>query len=316
MKYVKLIFKNVIGIIVVLLFLVLIDYIFLTINYSLTKKNLKEGFDIVGLKDYYVPQGIIFSKKYNVIVQTSYNTKENEAVIFVINSSNGKTLKELKIKYPDNTPYTKMANGIATDEETVWITSDYEIVTLSLNDIVNGSSDMVACTSRNIISVKGDFCYYDNDLLWIGEYAFKPFVKVKHDEPLLMSFTANGNNYDTPTTVITLPNMVRDLIIVDGKFVVSRSFNSLINSDLRFYKVALGNESEYYSVNGKSVPLHHFDKDTIVEEISVPPMAKGIYLDENRYINILSESAAKNNFYSFPKVDTFLRYAVLSDNNQ
>ena len=62
----------------------------------------------------------------NVILQTSYN-KNNVSMLYIINFDTGKLIKELKLIEIDDKDNKNHVGGIATNEEKVWITNDYEI---------------------------------------------------------------------------------------------------------------------------------------------------------------------------------------------
>lgn len=310
MKYIKLFFKNVIGIICIILFIFIIDMIFLCINYSLNEKNFEKGFKMVKLNEYYNPDGVVYSKKYNVVLQAAYNSKMGYSSILVLDASSGRIKKELRVRNNDNTAYTKRILGIATDDTRVWITSKYEISELLLETIINTSEEYVNSYSRDAVINKADFCYYYDGNLWVGEYYLKHFEDVKNEDALLMSFDVNNKNYSLPNTVVTLPSMVRSIAFVNREFAVVRSFNSFITSNLSFYKIPLGHQSEYYNIDGNQIPLYHFDKDTITNKFSLPPRAKGLYFDSDNYLNISNENASKEYFYAFPKIDYYLKYYI------
>lgn len=313
MKYVKLFFKNVLGIICVCAFIFIIDMIFLCISYTLNSDNFEKGYNLVKLDEYYNPDGAVYSHKYNVILQAAYNSQKGYSSILVLDGTSGRINKELRMRNNDNTAYTKRALGIATDEERVWITSDYEVSEFSLDTIINTREEYVNSYSRDETINKADFCVYSNGTLWIGEYYLKFVEDVKHDDALLMGFDANSKNYTLPNVVVTLPSMVRSIAIANGEFAVVRSFNSFINSNLSFYSIPLGHESEYYNIEGNQIPLYHFDKDSLKKKISLPPRSKGIYYDNKSYLNIANDNASKEYFYAFPKIKNYLRYYIEVD---
>lgn len=70
MKYVKIIIKIPLILISILILTLIIDYIRLNLFYIINKNK-------------YAPQGLTYSEKYNVILQTSYN-KNNTSMLYII----------------------------------------------------------------------------------------------------------------------------------------------------------------------------------------------------------------------------------------
>ena len=71
MKLVKYLFKLIIFILPLLIIILIIDYARINISYYLNKNIYDETFNVRGNKDKYTPQGITYSKEYDVILQTS-----------------------------------------------------------------------------------------------------------------------------------------------------------------------------------------------------------------------------------------------------
>ena len=76
MKYVKTIIKIPVILILTVLLILVIDYIRLNIFYIMNKDNYIEVADTQGNTNKYAPQGLTYSKKYNVILETSYNKND------------------------------------------------------------------------------------------------------------------------------------------------------------------------------------------------------------------------------------------------
>ena len=64
--------------ILIILLIFIINYIRINITYMMNKKDYKESFNVYGNKNNYVPQGLTYSDKYNIVLQTSYNSKHKE----------------------------------------------------------------------------------------------------------------------------------------------------------------------------------------------------------------------------------------------
>ena len=72
----KKLIKCLIWTIFIFIILFVINYARINIYYFINKDNYTEYSKIEGNIDNYAPQGLAYSEKYNVILQTSYNKKE------------------------------------------------------------------------------------------------------------------------------------------------------------------------------------------------------------------------------------------------
>ena len=314
MEYLKkllIILGCVIGLILLVL---IIDIVRLTISYNINKDKYIEQFDVQGNTSKYVPQGLTYSEKYDVALQTSYNTKHDVSKLYITNFSTGKLIKELKLIKIDGSDDTNHVGGITTDNNTVWIVSDYEVNEYSLDEIINTKEDYIKSSKNTKLPIRGDFCNYNNNVLWIGDFFFNPFYKVPNDNPLLMGYNLNKDiNYSEPDCIISLPKMVQGLTITsDNKFVFTHSFTNLIHSDLSIYDNVLNGEHEYYNLNGKNIPYYKFNDSNLIKKIKLPPMAENLFnIDDQLYI--LFENSCDTYFYAFPKIYKVIKYDISKD---
>ena len=307
MKYLKLVFKILVGLIMFIFLVFVINYARLNIDYFIKKGNYVETFDIQGIDDNYVPQGLTYSSKYNVVLQTSYNSKHDVSMLYVTDYSSGKLLKSLKLIDVDDSDNMKHVGGIATDEDTVWITNDYEVDLFSLDEIINTDLDYIKSLSNTNLPNRGDFCLYHDGTLWIGDFYLKPFYEVPDDNPLLMGYDVSDIDYSIPSYIISLPKMVQGMEIVGNKFIFSQSFTYLISSTLSVYDSPLDGNFDYYNLNGKDIPYYKFDK--ISNKYKLPPMIEGIFYKDD-YLYMLFESSSNKYSLALPKVSKVLKYKI------
>ena len=290
MKYLKIIITIPILIIISILLILIIDYIRLNIFYLVNKNNYIEVADTQGNKNKYAPQGLIYSEKYNVILQTSYN-KNNVSMLYVIDFNTGKLLKELKLIEINDQENNNHVGGITTNDEKVWITNDYEINEYNLEEIITTENNYIKSKKNNKLLNRVDFCTYKNNTLWIGHFYLKPFYNAPQDTPLLYGYDTNDLNYNTPKYTIKLPKMVQGMAITDdNNFIFTRSYTNLINSELSIY--------------------NDMTKETKkIKSIKLPPMAEGIFYKDNE-LYILFENNSDKYFFAYPKVKKIIKISV------
>ena len=293
MKYFNNIKKYIIIVLILFIIIIVFNYFRLDIHHLFNKKNYIDTFKVYGNDNNYVPQGLSYSDKYDVVLQTSYNAKDKVSKLYVINFSSGKLIKELDIKYENGNNNTDHVGGIATNNETVWITKDY-----------------IQSYKTVTLPIRGDFCYYHDGKLWIGDFYLKHFYDVPDDTPLLMQYNANNVDYYEPNLIISLPKMVQGMTITDNdEFVFTSSFTNLKKSDLSFYKDVTKDKSDKYSLNGIDIPYYHFNKSNLIKKEKLPPMAEGLfYKDNNLYI--LFENSSNHYFYAYPKMKYVIKYKI------
>ena len=311
MKLLKKIIKYILLTMLILLTILIINYIRININYYINKNKYEESFLIQGNKNKYTPQGLAYSKKYNIILQTSYNKNHHVSMLYITNYKTGKLKKELKLKEINNSYNTNHVGGITTDEEKVWISNDYEINEYNLNEIINTKKNYIKSTNNKIIPNRGDFCLYNNNILWIGDFYLKPFYNVPNNNPLLIGYNIKDNlDYNNPDYIISLPKMVQGMAITnDNKFIFTTSFTYLINSNLLIYDNVLKEKNSYYRINNKQVPYYKFSNKNLINKIKVPPMAEGIFYKDN-YLYILFENSSDTYQYAYPKLYSILKLKI------
>lgn len=304
--------RNVFGIIVgTIIAIILLDYMILNLSYAIGKNKHEHAFLTQGNTDGYVPQGMAYSEKYNIVIQTSYSSKHEPSKIFITDFSTGKLLKSYKLIDTNERYDTSHVGGVATDGKTVWITSDYSIREYNLDKLINSNSDYMRYTAKADIGIRGDFCYHSGNTLYIGDFYLEPFYDVPNNTPMLYAYNTEAEySYANPEYVISLPKMVQGMTILpDNKFVFSTSFTNLVESSLLVYENVLNEKADRYNVNGKNVPYYKFTKKNQSKSIKIPSMAEGIFSIGNE-VYVLFENCSDKYFYAFPKINHVVKYKI------
>ena len=310
MKCSKIIVLILVSIFFLLILAFIIDYATINIRYLINKKDYKDSLTIVGNKNGYIPQGLAYSEKYNVALQTSYNSKHKVSKLYVIDFSNNTLLKELELRDSKNQENKTHVGGIATDNTTVWITSDYLVSEFNLEEIINTDNNYINSYYEQELSIRGDFATVGNGYLIIGDFFLKPFYNVPNDTPLMYYYDLKDIDYKYPIYAATVPKMVQGLTITsDNKYIFTRSFTYLINSDLVIYDNPLDNEGESIEINNRDVPLYHFSKKNYINNIKLPPMAEGLF-NKDKKLYILFESSCDTYILAYPKIKNIIELDI------
>lgn len=307
-KKVLLIIGFVLGVIILILVL---DIMKFYLVYQINRNKYQDTLLVQGNINHYVPQGLAYADKYDIILQTSYNSDHKVSMLYVTNFKTGKLLKKLKLKEVDKTDNLHHVGGIATDNSTVWITSDYQINEYSLEEILKTKNNYIQSKKNSTLKIRGDFCTFNNNILWIGDFCLKPFYPVPDDNPLLLAYNDKVIDYDKPDTIISLPKMVQGLTFDDkGDFIFTTSFTNLIASKLLIYDNILNDKTtSTYLFNGRDVPYYEFTNKHMIKKYELPPMAEGLfYKDKSCYI--LFENSSDTYWYALPKMKMIISLTV------
>lgn len=301
--------KYIFTIAIVPLILYALIYIHLNNAYFFNKNLYIETHNIQGNVNGYVPQGLTYSEKYNVILQTSYN-KNNYSMLYVIDFSSGVLLKELKLKISEDEYSYSHVGGITTNDDKVWITSDYKLYEYSLDEIIETEKDYIVSKVTEQTYNRGDFCYYKNDILWIGDFHNKIYMSIKGDKPYLFGYKLIDDiDFNYPQYVISIPDMVQGMTILENNTIVfTRSFSNLMRSRLSFYSNVLAKETkEYFEINGNKIPYYHLNNSNLVKTEYLSPMAEGLFHKDD-YLYILFENSSDEYEHTYPKINKIVKY--------
>lgn len=278
----KKVVKCLIYTIIIFIVLFVINYARINIYYFINKNNYTNYSKIEGNLDNYAPQGLAYSSKYNVILQTSYNKDKKASMLFITDFKTKKKIKELKLINSNNQINNNHVGGIATNNSKLWITSDYIVNEYNLDEIINTKDNKIKSIKDIKISNRGDFCTYNKGILWIGNFHIDLFYP---DKPELFGYEVNDNiDYNNPKYKYDIPWLVQGMAITeDDKFIYSQSFTPFHLSTISIY-----------------------EKDKLIKKIKVPPMSEGIFYKDNE-IYICFESNATRYFYADPKINKILK---------
>ena len=300
-----------------MLIILILDYLRLNISYMINNNKYEKTIAVQGNTNKYTPQGLTYSNKYNLVFQTSYNSKHTVSMLYATDLETGKLIKELKLKEDEITDNVNHVGGITTNDDYVFITSDYEVNEYYIEDIIYNNEDYIISNRNAKLPIRGDFCTYNNGILWVGDFFLNPFYPVPEDTPLLLGYNvSDAIDYDMPDYVISLPKMVQGMVITpDNKFIFTRSFTNLINSDLVIYDNVLEESPDTYKLNGKDIPYYHFTDKNKLNSIKLPPMAEEFFYKDNS-LYILFENSSDTYFYAYPKMKEIVKLDITEIDKQ
>lgn len=297
-------------------------------NYSISEKykkfrlNSEEFATIPGLKEHIIPQGLTYSAIYNKFFIVGYHSGKASSVIFIIDYSSKKLDKTILLEHHDSSPFNTHIGGLTTDDETIWLSDNYKIYSLSLSSLLSAKDMSEIKVSKPIDSLaKGDYLTYKDNSLWIGEYDYKIKYKThsnhhyKDNKSLIAVFNLEEEHQDFlhPNYLISVPDRIQGLAFDDEKnIILSRSFWSFQSSDLSLYQNVLKEKSDNIKIDGNDYPIWYLDDSKLIKNMSIPPMSEGIvYLDNDIYI-IFESASSYYRLYTHDKIDSIIK--IKNDN--
>ena len=290
-----------------------------SIRFSDYYKNAEKLYKIPGIHDNYIPQGLAYSKDYNVFLNSGYMKDGSASRIYITNEA-GDSTKYVSLKY-NGELFTKHNGGIAVHGEIAYISTAKKLYALSMGDLVNASNgDYINITSEQKVHTNSSFCFASDSMMYVGEYYdgnkyttdethyFKNGEQESH--ALILAYPFIGDLVSPlPVYGYAVINTVQGMCVTNsGKIVLSTSsgFNP---SKLISYKT---NSSTYTTTLSNDdfllpIAISFLGTNELVNEITGPAMNEELaYKDGYIYIN--NESASnKHIFGKFTKAKYIYR---------
>ena len=289
------IIKRILIIFLLIILIFLLNYIKILILYKLNK-DITSSYIINGMDDDYVPQGLAIYEDSKIILQTSYNAKGKVSKLYLTDMNTNSLIKELDLYLPTNEPNTGHVSGLALSQDKIWISNNYLLEEYNLDEILTTTDSKIIAKKEYKLKNRGDFCFYKNGILWIGDFYLYPIYRVPNNKPLLLGYEVSQDiDFDNPTYKIEIPALVQGMTMDDNNnFIFSRSYSNFLNSRIAIYENHTNSSKEY-----------KLSKDSLIKKFTVPPMSEGLVFNNNK-LYILFESGSSKYVHAFPKVKNLL----------
>lgn len=276
-----------------------------------------ELFEIPGLDDDFVPQGLCFIEALNSFAVSGYSSAEGDgdetlSRIYLINKET-QEVKKLLLLREDGSAFTYHAGGIACSGEDVWVASGgseknggfaYHITTDVLSNAQSG--DKVLFDGRFQTEAKASYMYCDGEILWIGEFYNKDNpVKSEHSYgdnsaiccgyklPIDVDYSADLKL--APDVVLSIPDQVQGMsFAADGEVVFSTSYGRRNNSVMHIYSGYESWTKDSVEVFGTAdIPLYIADENSVITKITMPTLMEAFDYHNGKLYLIFESGAEK-----------------------
>ena len=268
-------------------------------------KTHRLGPVIPGLHQGAIPQGLSYSKKYNLIFMSFYFDKPIPSLISVIDRSNNTATGTFALKESENSFHYGHVGGVTVNDNFVWISSNGKLYKYRISDIItNIPSRELVPVSATQTETRASFVSYYQKVLFVGEFAYGSKYKTKNSHHMEnrdgvqhyawvcgydVNKESNGLRY-----ILSIRQKVQGICLTDKTIFLSISYGRRNKSVIAVYKNPL-KEAPHRRVtlkNGMKTPLWYLDGKNMIREIDFPPMSEGITIIDGN-LAVLPESGAE-----------------------
>lgn len=282
-----------------------------TIAFNDYYKNSEKLYKIPGINDGYIPQGLAYSKKYDVFLNTGYMKKSSDASRIYISKEDGSDMKFVSLKYKDEL-FTKHNGGIGIHGEMAYISTASKLYSLSMKDLVNANNgDYVNILGEQKVHTNSSFCFASDSMMYVGEFCDDGKYKVdethhikngdQEHHALVLAYPFIGDIVSPlPQFGYSVLDCAQGMCITDSNKIVISTSRGLDASKLVSYKVNANTKMSLFKNDDFLTPvvISFLGTNELVNEIKGPAMNEEIeYKDGYIYVN--NESAC--NKYIFGK---------------
>ncbi len=273
-------------------------------RYSLFFSLSAKGPIIPGLQQQAVPQGLFYHSERDWFLISNYMNNEKPSNITIINATTTKHTKTLWLQTAKSSPFTGHVGGISVSKNYVWVASGGGVYAVSLSKIdKTENNSFVILDSYYETEAKASFASYNEDILWVGEFArytkqgrvyqtkeyhhMTARDKTQHNGWIVgYKIVTKDNPNDevkilssksTPDYILSIPDKVQGIAFVNNLIILSISYGRKNDSFLYFYKNPMMDKPhKMINLKNKQVPLWFLDNTNKIIELISPPMTEGI----------------------------------------
>lgn len=292
-------------------------------------KKAKPEFEIFGLDDGFVPQGICYNKEYGKFLLSGYNSIEGCASKIYVVDEKTKTLeKSITLVLKNGKPYMGHGGGIACYKKYGFISSEGEAFVFTIADIFTAKLDQIHVNFSFKTQNNADFCFVYNELLYVGEFyklgKFKTDVShhIKLEDGTIHHSLVLG--YDLceimkmqetlePVKAISVGDEVQGIAVHENKIFMSSSYG-LLPSKLYEHKNVLSEKTQKYIIlKEKKVPLYELSAKTLRKTTSYPEMMEEIEVANGKLFMVFESGAKKYRLFTRTTINKVFSKKIKQD---
>ena len=300
-KNLKIILISILSITVILISAILIY--FYADNYKEFYDSATAEFDVPGLKEGFIPQGMTEITGDHLLL--SGYMKKGPSRIYTVNKKTNET-KYVTIEF-NGEDFNGHCGGITNNGKFVWISSESKLLRLDLKEILSAEN---TCKVKTIDyfnpNNNASFCYFEKNCLFVGEFYREKNYKTNEshyfdvagrtNKAIVSAYIYNESKpcalEEIPKAILSIPDLVQGIAFDEGGRIILSTSYGLANSKIFVHKkIDEGNKNSIMNCNGNNVPVYFLDDNSLLLTIEAPCMSEEIFYSDNK-LYILFESAS------------------------
>ncbi len=270
----------------------------------------KKEWEVLGLKDGFVPQGLTYSKEINKFLMSGYMIGSRSSRVYVIDGETRQVEKFVIFENLNGSIFKGHAGGIASSGMHAFISSEGKVLRFSLKKLqVATGGEKIKFDYEKKTENGADFCFVHNGLLWVGEFykigKFETDVNHhiltdsgKNQKAVMFGFRLSENSAlsTVPEKAISIPDMVQGMTFCKGKIFASFSYGMSKSKICEYDNLLVKKTSKFIGFNDRRIPLWVLDEKFLRKTKILPPMCEELVFAFDR-IFVVFESASKKYKY-------------------
>ena len=289
-------------------------------EYGTFFNNFSQSFIVPGLYEGIIPQGICFDETTGYLLISGYfEDALYPSMIMCVDQKTGKFVSAHPLSNTEGEPYYGHAGGIASSQNTVYLTTDSECYTFSSSVLKETkNSEEIRFTGKFKLNTRGSFACIHNNILWTGDfiesddkerkkvtevttlnngetfYAYCEGYILEDGLPSVKKINSASNGY-IPDYYLAIPEQVQGMAFTKtDKIVFSTSYGRKNDSIIYIYDdILITEKSATKRIDGKNIDLYACNNEMLIKEITAPPMAEGLAIHYDGIYLIFESGAEK-----------------------
>ncbi|MBQ8182512.1 MAG: hypothetical protein IJ025_01250 [Clostridia bacterium] len=282
--------------------------------------NFKQDFVIPGLFEGIIPQGICYDETTGyILISGYYEDKAYPSMIMCIEQKSGKFVSAHPLTNIEGDPYYGHAGGIASSENTVYVTNNSECYTFPAKNLTNiKNGEKLQFNGKFKLNTLGSFACINNNILWVGDfiesddkerqkvtdvttlntgetfYAYCEGYILEDGLPSVNKINSESTGY-IPDYFLAIPEQVQGIAFTKtDKIIFSTSYGRRNNSKIYIYDdILIAEKTATKKIDGTDVDLFACNNENLIKEIVAPPMSEGMATHPDGIYMIFESGAAK-----------------------
>ena len=294
-------------------------------------KISQKEFEIAGLSEGFVPQGLCHFDEQDLFFYSGYMKDGSASRIYVYDNLGKCDFKYITLTV-DGQDYVGHAGGIATDGKSVWVSGDGMLHRFDLEALLlaDHKTKLEVKDSKEMLN-GADFLKYekypeeDQGYLWVGEFHKEGKYDTEESHHIQCSDGSINKaltyayfvGYQEPCGITDIPmlalstgSLVQGMEMYGGKVILSTSYG-LSDSHIKTYDINLQADQPVYGayeVDGLTVQLYIADSSNLISDLKAPSMSEEIVAVGNKLYIMFENACKKYSAFTREKLENVFSY--------